>query len=258
MGFWKSVGKIVETTAKAVVDKAKEKSEELRKEKSKISNYSDERLIKSLKSTSGIKKMAVIQTLKERGYGNQKGTPSETSSKASKPQTNKTTPAYRKGNKNNKTTIVLSAPGQAEEKANRPAAGQTGKTLQSAIKQLHKKDPSKFPSDKLDDYTIVNAVEDVHYKGKTGRTEGKNSEVLKPKNMSRINDTLKSSKNIVALGDKAQLAVDNSSAKGTVFKGNHPSMQSLNKKYGSDKSNASERSEERVKSWVNDLVETEK
>lgn len=257
MGFWKSVGKFVEGAAKATVDKVNKMNEELNVEKRKISSYSDERLFELLKSSSGIKKTAIMQTLKERGYGNNRNNQGQKSKPRS--TSNNTTAAYRKGDKkDNKTTIVLSAPGQAEEKAGRPAAGQTGKTLQTAIKKMHQKDPSRFPSERLDDYTIVNAVEDVHYRSKTGRTEGKESEIINSKNMERINSLLNGSENIVALGDKAQLAVEKSNAKATVFKGNHPSMQALNKKYKSNKNNASERNEDRVTSWVNDLEESEK
>jgi len=64
---------------------------------------------------------------------------------------------YQQGKPNIKTTIVLSAPGQAEEKAGRPAAGQTGKNINRVLEEAHKRDPKRFPSASKDDYQIVNA-----------------------------------------------------------------------------------------------------
>lgn len=167
----------------------------------------------------------------------------------------KVSPAYRKGDSEKiKTTIVLSAPGQEEEKASRPAAGQTGTTLQMAIDILHLKDSSIFPSKNLDDYTIVNAVEKIHYKKKTGRTEGTNLEILEQENLERISNVLSNSENVLALGDKAQLAVESSNFSGNILKAKHPSMQALNKKYKSDKDSPPERYKERVKKWTNEIT----
>jgi hypothetical protein len=169
-----------------------------------------------------------------------------------------TTSAFRKGDREDiKTTIILSAPGQCEEIANRPAAGQTGKTLQSAISILHEKCPSKFPTNQLDDYTILNAVEDVHYKGKTGRTEGTKNEVCNLKNLERINGALKDSEVVVALGEMAHLAVDSSSFSGVILKSSHPSRQSLNKTYDSHKDNPSDRNKDRINSWTMHMLAKE-
>ena len=74
----------------------------------------------------------------------------------------RTTAAYQPGKKNNKTVIILSAPGQAEEKAKKPAAGQTGKTLNKILAEAHKKDPDKFPSKNKDDYRISHASKAGH------------------------------------------------------------------------------------------------
>jgi len=169
----------------------------------------------------------------------------------------KTTPAFRKGDRDDiKTTIILSAPGRCEEIANRPAAGQTGITLQTAINVLHEECPSIFPSNKLDDYSILNAVEDVHYKSKTGRTEGSTSEVCNLKNLERISEALKDSATVVALGDMAKLAVDGSNFSGVILKGSHPSMQSLNTTYDSQKDNPSDRSRDRIGRWAKDMLRT--
>jgi len=165
-----------------------------------------------------------------------------------------TTPFYRQGDDASiKTVILLSAPGRIEAKLGRPAAGETGKTLQYMIERLHKKDPITFPSNKLDDYTIMNAVEKVHYKSKTGRTEGLVSEVIDSKNINRINEILKEYDNVVALGDKAQIAVKNSKFEGKVLSSDHPSMQSLNRQYKSTKITPKERSIDRISQWVDTI-----
>ena len=64
---------------------------------------------------------------------------------------------YQQGRDNIDTAIVLSAPGRHEEKAGKPAAGKTGKTLNQALRALNKADPTSFPSDDKDDYRIINA-----------------------------------------------------------------------------------------------------
>lgn len=166
-----------------------------------------------------------------------------------------TSPAFRRGDDSNiKTVIVLSAPGQVEEEAGRPAAGQTGTTLQEAIEFWHSALPNEFPSKNLDDYTIVNAVEDIHYKAKTGRTEGTDKEVCDVNNMRRINEIIADAEYLVTLGYKAQLAVSGSVFKGKNYSGKHPSMNVLNTQYSSQKRTPNERSSDRIRQWANDVL----
>ena len=168
---------------------------------------------------------------------------------------NRTTPAFREGNKkSNKTVIVLSAPGQAEKKARRPAAGQTGKTLQKAVEKLNKKCPDEFAYKMLDDYTIINASEKVEYKKKTGRTESSNNEIKSKENIKRIDSVLSKADTVMALGNKAKMAVSETKFKGNIIEGEHPSMQALNRKYKSDKTSSKERSDDRTGQWVEDLA----
>lgn len=165
------------------------------------------------------------------------------------------TPAYRKGDVSGiKTIFLLSAPGKVEENAGRPAAGETGKTLEMALEILHKKDADAFPSLRLDDYTIANAVEEIHYKAKSGRTEGNEKEITDPKNMARINNILENSQTVIALGDKAHLAVKTSNYKKRLLTANHPSLVSLNSKYKSNKKLPRERRIDRICQWVDDLI----
>ncbi|MBF8766304.1 hypothetical protein IR009_13845 [Pseudomonas putida] len=165
------------------------------------------------------------------------------------------TPAFRKGDKPGiKTTIILSAPGQREKAAKRPAAGQTGKTLQAAIGVWHRADPVRFPSDQLDDYTIMNSVSKVHYMELTRTTEGTEAEVREPQNLERIRRELSDSTTVVALGKKAQLAIRESGFSGTMYTASHPSLRSLNITYKSDKSTPSEKSQDRIGQWAADVL----
>ena len=169
------------------------------------------------------------------------------------------TPAYRQGDDLSiRTIILLSAPGSKEEEANRPAAGETGKTLQTSLEILHEKDAGNFPSSRLNDYTIANAVEEIHYMNKTGRTEGTDEEVREPENIERIKSIIKYSKVVVALGDKSYLAIKSANYEGIVYKAKHPSLQSLNRYYKSDKGSPNRRKKDRISQWVDDLMRSKK
>lgn len=169
-------------------------------------------------------------------------------------QQKKTDPTFRLGNNPGiKTLVLLSAPGGAEKKANRPAAGATGKTLEIALKSLHELHPLTFPSHILDDYTIANSVESIHYKASTGRTEATNQEVLEENNLARLRMVLEDCNSVLALGKKAELAIDNLGFHGLVIKGFHPSMQALNRKFFSDKRTSYERRVHRISQWVNSM-----
>lgn len=166
-----------------------------------------------------------------------------------------TSAAYRKGNcETIKTAILLSAPGEVEEKTGRPAAGRTGTTLQKALKHLNVHCGSDFPSPNLDDYTIINSVEKVHYKKKTGSTEGKDSEVREPNNIARLQSLLSETNCVLALGDKAQLAISECGFSGKVYQAPHPSAQALNKCYQSKKETPSERNFDRIFQWAGDIL----
>ncbi len=56
-------------------DKIKEglekKEEEIRKLRERYERYDDEHLFRTLKNSSGMTRLVVMQILKERGYGNQ-------------------------------------------------------------------------------------------------------------------------------------------------------------------------------------------
>lgn len=267
MGFWDVVGTVLSKAteiASDMMEREREKRDrlmrEVNREASRMQGRSSEDLASTLRDKKqDIKKRAAAKCILESRNNNQ-GCQRPNQAIHGDIKSNKntadvfTSPAFRKGDNHRvKTTIVLSAPGQAEEKAGRPAAGQTGKTLKKAINELHKKDPLKFPSNRLDDYTIVNAVEEVHYKGKTGRTEARDAEISNSDNLKRVRAALADAVNVVALGDKAQLAVAECGYQGNVYKGEHPSMQALNRKYKSHNETPQERNSDRVTQWAEDM-----
>jgi len=261
MSFFKSVGKLLTSAAKVVIEKNEEMHKNYNQNRKKLARYSNEALIRAAKTGStNSERMTARQLLKER-LGEKQATQvkqARETNKRNKFQVNlpENTTAFRKGDSTKvKTTIILSAPGQEEEKAGRPAAGQTGKNLQSVIETMHAKDPIAFPSPNLDDYPITNAVETVRYMSKTGDTEGTDEEVCDTNNINRIKKELGDSQNILALGEKAQLAASQSGFDGKVLKANHPSMVALNRKYKSDKATPSERSKDRIKQWSETITD---
>lgn len=162
--------------------------------------------------------------------------------------------AYRKGNRPAiRTIIVLAAAGRLEEHARRPAAGQTGVTLKIALRAWNRLDPVRFPSLDLDDYTIVNAVEDVHYKRKTGRTEGTEAEICTERNLLRMRDILTSYDYIAAFGESARTAVEAAGFNASCS-GSHPSMQSMNRRYKSLEKTAAARREDRISQWAKEVI----
>lgn len=64
---------------------------------------------------------------------------------------------YHQGRDDNPVVIVLSAPGRHEAQAVRPAAGQTGRTLDQLLMGLRSQRPEVFVSADRYDYRIANA-----------------------------------------------------------------------------------------------------
>lgn len=71
MSFMESLGKAAGRAAKSAYDGLEAKYENIQKYKERNSNLSDEELFKKAKRSSGDEKLACMQLLKERGYGNQ-------------------------------------------------------------------------------------------------------------------------------------------------------------------------------------------
>lgn len=144
----------------------------------------------------------------------------------------------------------MSAPGRAELFSDRPIAGQIGKTLQIALKELQERFPDSFTSGQLEDYRITNSVTDVKCVSITNSTEASNKNIQQPNNIARLKEELKDVDVVLALGDKAQLAIEMTNFNGQVLRGSHPSFTTLNARFKSDKLTAEERTNHRIQQWV--------
>jgi len=153
-----------------------------------------------------------------------------------------------------RTGLMLSVAGRAEQAANQPAAAQTGRTLNAALRHLHKQAPDIFPSEDLRDYRIVNAHGGVHHKALTGRTEATRAELLDPGNLKRVDRSLRGLDTVVALGDMPDLTVRASGFQGRVLSGGHPSLQHINRRYTSERTTPGERAEDRRAQWAKHLL----
>ncbi len=112
---------------------------------------------------------------------------------------------FQKGEQQ-KIAFVFSCPGQQEEKANKPAAGTTGKNLENLLKLL--KERLSREDMTREDITIANAWDKVEYEIKSNRTEATDKEIISHKNIVRLNKELINIEElIVCCGKKAMLGV---------------------------------------------------
>ena len=163
-------------------------------------------------------------------------------------------PAYQHGRDDTPIGIVLSAPGRAEEKAGRPAAGQTGRTLDATLAELNRLAGGTFPFTTRLDCRVVNASPDIHYPAKTGSSEASDADILRPDNLARLARALDGLQTVLALGRKAELAVRACGFSGRVLTAFHPSMQAINRKYQVTGETPGERSAARVALYARDIL----
>ena len=162
-------------------------------------------------------------------------------------------PAFQRGRDDNPTVIVLSAPGQAEAKASRPAAGHTGKEIDRQLAIHNARDPVNYPSVDRRDYRIINSVDDVHYLAATKRTEGRQAEVTDFENVTNKRRLMEGKSNALVFGDNAVLLIDAVGFEGSQMRGAHPSPRRINTKYRSEAASVGERKEERSRAAVDDM-----
>ena len=67
MSFWKTAGDILVKGIHLLNDKTNAMNEEFMQYKDEFDHYDDEQLLRKYHSTSGVKKMACLALLKERG-----------------------------------------------------------------------------------------------------------------------------------------------------------------------------------------------
>ena len=128
----------------------------------------------------------------------------------------------------NKVAFVFSCPGQDEEIAQKPVAGQTGKNLDALLVYLNRKNSTIFKYANRYAYRITNAWNTVEFKSRTDRTEATLKEISTPMNISRVNDELKGIDIVIFFGIKAQRIESMVDFNGTVLRTRHLSLQSLN------------------------------
>ncbi len=102
--------------------------------------------------------------------------------------------------------FVFSVPGAAEQAADRPVAGETGRNLCAALEHLCLALPGMFKSKDRYDYRITNAFA-VPIARSLGHSssEASNATVCNPNNISRVIRELENCSTVVLSGRKAQL-----------------------------------------------------
>lgn len=99
------------------------------------------------------------------------------------------TPDFRIGDVHLRLLFVGACPGAAEEENSRPFAGQAGQNLAVMLQRLHNLRQDVFPSERLDDYSLINAHSLPRYRGRDGydgRTQPLKREVLADENRARF------------------------------------------------------------------------
>jgi hypothetical protein len=100
--------------------------------------------------------------------------------------------------------FVLSAPGNEEVIAGRPAAGATGENLEGALTHLNSFAPTLFLSTHRYDYRLTNAYSQPLAKNiATGRTEASRTEILGDDNTERFLSNIRGCTHIILCGEKA-------------------------------------------------------
>ena len=144
---------------------------------------------------------------------------------------------FCKGDSKNKIGFVLSTPGKAECKAERPASGETGDNMNAILKILNTSDPVNFPSTNRYYYLITNASTKVMYAAKdNGKTEDLDSNITDKGNLDRIRREVADCVIVILCGDKAHLLATYLNGK-SIIKMPHPSNKGLRTKYNNDTPN---------------------
>jgi len=113
---------------------------------------------------------------------------------------------FQHGNPTNCVAFILSTPGESEEKANGPAAGETGDNIDDILKHLNFGAPHHFPSLDRSFYLITNASTKVMYAAKDNkRTEDKDEAIIDSCNIERVLDEVENCSTVILCGDKAEL-----------------------------------------------------
>jgi uracil-DNA glycosylase len=96
---------------------------------------------------------------------------------------------FRIGDVHPRVLLVGACPGRDEEELGRPFVGNAGGNLTVMLQRLHHCFPYIFPSELLDDYSLINAHSLPRYRGRDGfdgRTQPRKREVLANENRARF------------------------------------------------------------------------
>lgn len=173
---------------------------------------------------------------------------------------NKCTPHFCKGHI--PVAFVLSAPGNDEVIAGRPAAGATGENLEGALIYLNACAPNLFFSTHRYDYRITNAFSQPLAKNiATGRTEASRTEILGENNIERFLSDIEDCKHIILCGAKAgYLSSVLEREMFSVFCTAHIGNKGLNGKFKLPpewkKTSPVERRQERIRRWANMVLQS--
>jgi hypothetical protein len=105
---------------------------------------------------------------------------------------------------NARVAVVLSCPGEAEERAGYPAAGTTGRNLDRLLERMSRVVGPRFQRHNI---IITNAWPKVISRKRDGISEAPDASILTAGNLHRLEKEIKGVSVIVASGRKAQLAV---------------------------------------------------
>lgn len=158
-------------------------------------------------------------------------------------------------NKPSRVAFVFSCPGQCEEDAHKLCVGATGKNLNDMLCYCHRRLPDIFSSANKDDYTITNAVSKVYYLSLNGKTEAKDKDILDEANQTRLLNELREYDFVIAMGDKAKLAIESLPLKGKKIYSEHLSPRHLNTTYKSDMDTPSARRQDILQYIADKIIE---
>lgn len=163
-------------------------------------------------------------------------------------------PAYQRGKPHISTAFLLSAPGSNEAKHGYPAAGPTGAHINIFLGHAHPLHPDIFPSSDLRDYRIVNAWPFIEHRKLTKRTEADYDELRDPRIINRLERALDGITTVVALGERAQFAIELTRYKGRIITGNHPSPTYINTRLKSTAPTGPERRLDRLRQYSHAIL----
>lgn len=166
---------------------------------------------------------------------------------------------FRIGNANHRVLLVGACPGREEEENGRPFVGQAGQNLSVMLQRLHVLIPDIFTSERLDDYSLINAHSLPRYRGRDGfdgRTQPLKREVLAAENQARLGAQVEHLRpeTIVYLGKVAEFAHEIVQATGIevqAYRTGHPSTTAWNTRpeyVGMDRG-------EKIRQWAEDQLE---